>query len=61
MGMTKSNKHSPLHLIWRDFNNVTLDDYMMVRTFFKNIGYDTNVNINKQFCKKYGLEYKSHN
>ena len=60
MAQYKNNKQVSLGLLLRDRGTITLDDYMMMRQFFINIGYDTSQNIHKQFCKKYGLHYSTY-
>ena len=52
----KNNKFLSLNHMFRDRGTITLDDYIMVRQFFINIGYDTSKNIHNQFCKKYNLD-----
>jgi len=57
MGQFKNNKFLNLGQLYRDWGTTSLDDYMYMRQFFINIGYDTSQNIHKQFCKKYNIEY----
>lgn len=57
MGSSSNNKWVNWGHMFRDKGTITLDDFMYMRQFFQNIGYDTSVPIYKQFCEKYGLEW----
>ena len=57
MGSSSNNKFLNWGHMFRDRGMITLDDFMVMRQFFQNIGYDTSVPIYRQFCEKYNIKH----